>query len=183
MRHCAAFIFHVYKSVPSASHSRVKSSTRECWLRSTSWECATYGALGIRPQVPTETGLWGQPLYPLPETSATPCGGNHSFSNLSNCEWFCFYDHLHQVCRPAKRPGFSFHGHKYLTSFLKLDLDSGSKCRAPTLVKHATPVPKKAQHSSFSSSYPFDLIPCTALLALRLLYHSVVSAEQNDVRV
>lgn len=90
---------------------------------------------------------------------------------------FWFYDHLHQVCRPAKRPGFSFHGYKYLTSFLKLDLDFGSKCRAPTLVKHATPVPKRAQHSHFSSSYPFDLLPCIALLVLRLLYHSVANAE------
>lgn len=36
----------------------------------------------------------------------------------------------------------------------------------PTLVKHSSPVPKRAQHSCFSSSYPFNPTPCTALLAL-----------------
>lgn len=86
--------------------------------------------------------------------------------------FFYFHDNLQQVCRPAN-------GHKYSTSFLKLDLDFGSKGRAPTLVKHSTPVPKRAQHSCFS--YPFNFIPCTPLLALWLLSHSLESTEWKSM--
>lgn len=123
------------------------------------------------------TGLWRYLLYPLPQTSANPARylSNFLCSNLSNCQcFFYFHDNLQQVCRPAN-------GHKYSTSFLKLDLDFGSKGRAPTLVKHSTPVPKRAQHSCFSFSYPFNFIPCTALLALWLLSHSLDSTEWNSV--
>lgn len=75
------------------------------------------------------TGLWRYLLYPLPQTSANPARylSNFLCSNLSNCQcFFYFHDNLQQVCRPAN-------GHKYSTSFLKLDLDFGSKGRAPTL--------------------------------------------------
>lgn len=48
-------------------------------------------------------------------------------------------------------------------------------------MKHSSPVPKRAQHSCFSSSYPFHLIPCTALLASWLLSHSLESTEWKGV--
>lgn len=99
---------------------------------------------------------------------------NSYFATSVIANVFYFHDNLHQVCRPEK-------GHKYSASFLKLDLDFGSKGRAPTLVKHSTAVPKRAQHSCFSSSYPFNLTPCTALMALWLLSHSLESTEWKGV--
>lgn len=177
MRHWAAFIVHECKPFPPASHSRAESISREWCLRSMSWKHGTCRALGIKLTVPTETlgcGDIPSALYhrPLPTRHGISLISHLATSVTAN--GFYFHDNLHQVCRPAN-------GHKYSTSFLKLDLDFGSNSRAPKLVKHSIPAPKLAQHSCFSSSYPFNLIPCTALLALWLLCHSLESTEWKGV--
>lgn len=130
MRRCATFTVHDYKLFPPASHSRVKSSSREQWLRSRSWKRGTCRGLGIKLPVPAKIwlscGETPSTLYhsPLPTLYCISVISQLATSVTAN--GFYFHYKCHQVCRLAN-------GHKYSTYFLKLGLDFGSNGRTPHL--------------------------------------------------